>query len=146
MQPVTVYVANDGEQFSTPEKALERDQLIEDIDAVMSALKPTPRSSFEGYVQQDKASVEQVQRGLYNLLLKYEVISWWINRQKNDFKKTDKDLIGTHPSWFLRMIDGTCRPFERAYGRLYRIDSDYREWEQPYYAINPGTGKDVCIG
>jgi hypothetical protein len=64
------------------------------------------------------------------------VLKWWIDDQKKK-GQTDAELIACHPSWFCRMLDGGHAPLDRAYNRLCCIDEQNREWNQPYFAMNP---------
>ena len=147
MKTVTRYEASDGSIWSSVRDAEFRERLIEDVKAAMSGLKPYPsESNWNGYVQQCPNAVQLCKEKLHRIANVEGVLKWWFDSQKVDHGKTDKDLIACHPSWPARMLEGSHGPLSSAYHRLMRIDDSSREWNQPYYADNPGTGKDVCVG
>lgn len=122
--------------------------MISEVNAALSALKATPReSNWKGYAQQDASAVKRCKEMLFAIANREGILKWWIDRQKQEHGKADEDLIGnTHASWFVRRLDCKHDPLRIAYLRLCAIDADNREWEQPYYAINPGEGEMVCVG
>lgn len=148
MQTITKYRALDGSEWNTAADCIARDNLVAEVKLAMSVLKPTPTDmNWGGYVQQKPVDVRYCKEKLYEIANQEGILRSWIDRQKNEYGKTDKDLIeDTHPSWFGRMLDGGHRPLANAYSRLCCIDSEFREWEQPYYANNPGEGKLVQVG
>jgi len=148
MQVVTRYKANDGSEWQSEDDCKSRDSMIAEVALAMSTLKATPTDcNWKGYVQQDANTVKRCKETLFAIANREGVLKWWIDRQKQEHGKTDADLIcNTHASWFGRMLDGGHDPLGRAYSRLCAIDADSREWNQPYYAMNPGEGEMVCVG
>lgn len=148
MKVETRFVANDGSEWKEEIQCLLRDRMISEVNEAMMELKPTPTEcNWKGFIQQDPRAVLRCKSRLYDIANKEGVLKWWIDGQKQNHGKTDKDLIvDTHPSWFGRMLDGGHAPLSNAYSRLCAIDSGCREWNQPYYAANPGTGEPVCVG
>ena len=148
MKQINKWQAEDGSEWTTREKCAKRDAMIDDVDVAMCALKPHPSDSgWEGYVQHTPDTVMACKRRLFNIANQEGVLKWWIDKQKKDYGKTDKSLIEEcHASWFCRMLDGTHMPLDRAYSRLHCIDEQLREWEQPYFAVNQGSGKNICVG
>jgi hypothetical protein len=148
MKKITKYRANDGSEWDTYKDALVREHMIDFVDSAMAKLKTTPGdSNWEGYVQHDKNTIFQCKKELFEIANQEGVLKWWIDSQINEHGKTVNELIeACHPSWFGRMLDGGHAPLSVAYRRLMCIDDLYREWNQPYYAINPGSGKEECVG
>ncbi len=121
MTPITKYQANDGSVWSTELDAVRRDSDILLVAAIIKPLKPQPSSSFDGYIQQDRETVLKVKGELMKI----------------------KDPSEVHPmSYAGRAIDDIGGPLSLAWYRIMCTDEKYREWEQPYYAMNPGTGVD----
>ena len=148
MKTITKYVADDGSEWGDEFAAKNRESLVLAVRDAMTFLKPTPNDlNWEGYVQQTPTLVLQCKCNLFAIANQDGILKCWIDRQKNDHGKTEEDLIvDCHPSWFGRILDGSCRPLETAYGRLCCIDEKCREWNQPYFALNPSKGRDVCVG
>ena len=146
MKTVTRYVSDDGIEWQDQQSAETRDKMVADVADAMSELKQTPGTgNWEGYVQQSAAAVQRCREKLFEIANVEGVLKWWIASQKADHGKTDADIIAFHPSWMGRVLDGQG-PLSAAYSRLCAIDRQHREWDQPYYAQNPGEGKDVCVG
>jgi hypothetical protein len=122
--------------------------MITEVNRAMSLLKETPKEcNWKGYVQQNATAVIRCKEMLFAIANQEGVLKWWIDRQKQDHGRSDFDLIHTtHASWFGRMLDGGHDPLGRAYSRLCSIDDQNREWNQPYFALNPSEGVPVCVG
>ena len=148
MEKVIRYKANDGSEWDSAGPCEARDEMIREVDDAMKLLKPTPdECNWKGYVQQCRFSVARCKADLYEVAKQEGVLKWWIDSQKNDHGKNDVQLINeVHPSWFGRMLDGGHAPLSDAYHRLCCIDSEFREWNQPYFANNPQDAEMVCVG
>ena len=143
MKAIIKYQANDGSEWESEDKALEREDLLIMIEDITKAcLKPTPRDgNWVGYVQQHPAAV-----------LDYKHTLMRIAKQEGVYGKCagceciwDADPKGIRHSGGIanRYIDdGGSEPLRRAWQRLSCMDENYREYNQPYYAINP----DKCEG
>jgi hypothetical protein len=72
MRSITKFEANDGSEWNTAEKALERDTLLvvcKDIDYL---LKPRPfNDGFDGYIQQDREAVMDYKRRCLSIAKRY---------------------------------------------------------------------------
>jgi hypothetical protein len=145
MKIVTRYKADDGTEYVDEASALARDEVIRQVDSVMSLLAPVPTElNWEGYIQQDEAVVRAVRERLYALVDQRGVLQWWLDKQRA-MGSTNGHLIHvTHPSYFCRMLDGGHQPLDIAYTRLWCIDKQFREWNQPYFAQHPEEGKPIC--
>jgi hypothetical protein len=130
-----------------PEAAV-RENMIGAVAGAINTLKNRPSDpNFEGYIQQDEEQVMECKKLLFSIANTEGVLKWWIDKQIKNRGKTNCDLIkNCHPSWFGRMLDGGHQPLNQAYHRLCCLDDKFREWNQPYFAMNPGTGKRVCVG
>jgi hypothetical protein len=148
MKKVTKYQANDESVWNSREACCRRDRLIDAVDLAMSKLKPIPSEcNWEGYVQQDSDALLSCKKSLFDIANTDRILSKWINTQMDIHRKSKQELVeNTHPSWFQRMLDGGHDPLSRAYSRLCCIDDNCKEWNQPYFANNEGTGVDVCVG
>ena len=148
MIEIVKWKANDGSEWGSQENCIARERMIEDVDRVMALLKPHPTElNWEGYVQHDLSSILECKHALFKIANQEGVLKWWIDEQKTKYGKTEKELIeDVHVSWFCRMLDGGNRPLDLGYTRLYCIDEKLREWNQPYFAMNPGKGIDRCVG
>jgi hypothetical protein len=124
--------ANDGSEWRCQADAEKRDALLKQVAAILEPLGE--RVSGTRYRQHDKATVVAVRLALHEAAKPY--LGWWFDQQKAA-GKTDYELaVGIHPSWQGRMLDCGCAPLEHAYSRICCIDSQFREWEQPYYATH----------
>jgi len=141
MQTVTMYKANDGSLWKTKSEAIERDSISGAVAKAMKILPKRPKNSLDNeYVQHSRQDLISCKTALFEIA-KAGPLKWWIDNQKAVHGKTDKGLIEvTHPSWFGRMLDGGCCPLGDAYARLCCIDSEDREWEQPYHANHTPAG------
>jgi hypothetical protein len=145
MKAITMYEAEDGSRFTDAGEAAKRDGILEAVAAVMAPLGVVPEHDgcdFEnghGYYQHDPGTIRSVRLALYEL--SKEKLRWWTDGQIENHGMTHERLaLEVHPSWHLRMLDGSCRPLEKAWTRIYRIDSQGREWGQPYFADNTPSG------
>lgn len=117
MKEITRYESNEGSVFLDKDAAIQCDAMETDV-----------KSELFRIADQDG------------------VLKRWIDSQRKDHGKTDEDLIrNTHCSWFSRMLDGSHRPLDKGYYRLQCIDAENREWNQPFFAANPGEGEDVEV-
>lgn len=148
MKTITKYRSEDGSEFSTKDKAIERDKLIVDVKSIMAKLKPVPpECNWDGYVQQEPSVIQEVKERLFEIADREGILKWWIDDQFSKHGKTHSDLITQcHASWFSRMLDGGNAPLSNAYDRLCLIDENLREWNQPYFALNPDKGEQICRG
>ena len=143
MKQVKRWQSDDGAIWRHKKDAIARDVMIDSISWFEVVLPPVEDDSCsfangDGYVQHDASVVVDAKERL--LKLTEGVIGWWFKSQR---EKYSTDFNTVDPSWFLRMMDGSAPPLEHAWQRLSCIDKSYREWGQPYYAMNPTKGKQV---
>lgn len=134
---ITMYEANDGTQFDCLDLARAHDMLCNAVVDATARLSPVPKGDFgndrRGYLQQDPAAVLEVKVRLVEIAAGIGM-RW--------FKEHLAEAHGIHPMSVAGrfMDDGAPEPLARAWGRLQRIDDKGREWEQPYFALNPEEG------
>jgi hypothetical protein len=140
-QRVTRYRSTDGELWIDEADADARDLLIAAVDRIMGRLEPAsdrPGSPFNlgrSFVQQDPDTVREVKAEL--IRLSEEPLGWWFESRKE--KGVDPSDIDVKD--IVQMIEGHDPPLLRAWGRLWSIDAESREWENPDIANNPEPPK-----
>lgn len=147
MKSLTVYEANDGSRWDTPAQASERDELLAAVEAAMQPLgKHDDGCAFvngAGYYQHTQEACDAARNGLWSLTRR--PLELWIANQREKYGTTEDEVSKCHPSWFLRMLDGSCPPLEKAWSRFYCMDDQCREWGQPYYASHQNEAQQVCL-
>ncbi len=146
MKQVIRWQSEDGAIWRYKREAVARDSLIKSVAWFEKLLPPVKDTACKfanggGFVQRDASVVEEAKERLLGLTERK--IKWWFDEQREKF---NTDFKNVDPSWFLRMLEGSAPPIERAWSRLMCIDKQYREWGQPYYALNPTEGKQVVWG
>jgi hypothetical protein len=146
MKPITKYLSEDGSEFKTEATCLKHEKLVAKIKEVMSVIPPAPKDKHckfangGGYIQHDKAKVEEAINGLMRLC--------WNDLEK-DWEKwakviAEEGAFKYRHSVLVRIMDeGIGGPVNDAFYRFGRFDDQYREWGQPYYALNPDKGTQV---
>lgn len=147
MKTETRYVANDGAEFKDSAACLAHEALVSKVAAIGARLKPRPENdgcSFangEGYLQQDRAEWELARSEILDIV-------------QGDTVEGDKHVAAArtaNPSalagrFIGRLIDDCSPAFVgKLWYRLCCTDDEYREWGQPYYACNRGTGKQFEV-
>ena len=137
MTPFIKYLADDGSEHRTADAAIAHERLcanVAEIMALLPALPDDPRCKFangNGYIQHDAQNVQRVRNALLGLANQLKPHDW--------LQKSMADPA-IHASWAGRLLDEEYpRPLSRAWYRFHCIDSEWREWGQPYYANNTPT-------
>lgn len=141
MRTITKYVADDGSEFGTVVECVAYDGLCSEISEIKSHLPPV-KIRGEGFVQLCPADVLTVQKRLVEI---YERLYPSMADRHTEWVKNTVEPAGL--SIVCRYIsDCSCQPLQRAWDRLTRIDSKFREYEQPFYAIRADREKkeDDC--
>lgn len=150
IKTISKYVADDGSEWNEVSKAAFRNALIASVNMAMDNLKVRPDNiefaNGHGYVQQDAESIKRCKQVLFEIANQDGVLKWWIDGQKEKFGSTDESFLTTDPGWFGRMLDGSHAPLSRAYARFGCIDSQNREWGQPFYANHPEEAEVMEVG
>ena len=138
MKQVIKYEAKDGAVFDSAEKCLEHEALIDEIDAVMSALPKKPNSDTcrfdngHGYIQHSSADFLAAKNSLLRIANRIWPHKWFVSTIERPDER--------HHGYAGRLISEMAAPLYKAWYRISCTDKNYREWGQPYYAENPPSG------
>lgn len=135
VKEVTKYEAIDGTQWATEQQAVRHENLVLTVKGIMVKL-PELDISGHNFYQHIPADVLSVQVTLAKLA--FIAIGNDQDRHHYDAVINADKPMGLY-SLIGRFLDDCGGPISRAWTRLMRIDSKFREWEQPYYAINTPT-------
>ncbi|SRR6266436_2273587 len=128
MKAIVKYEANDGSEFDDPGKCSEYEGFCQEIINLTAAWPETPING-DGFVQQDKIIVLQVQRAMIDF---FERIHW--KDHHTEWAKAANVPVGL--TLIGRYVDDAgTNPERRIWRRIARLDKKFREYEQPYYAI-----------
>ncbi len=143
MKTITKFVANDNSEHMTEVACIERDYLIAQVNEIMGTLPARPDdkgcdfSNGDGYWQHEPATVLAVRDALLTLARRNFAHKWL------DQSLADPTVDW---SWAARIIGEGPRPIADAWNRIGCIDKQFREWGQPYYAMNPDrAGSGRCL-
>lgn len=136
-----MYKANDGKIFNHKNDCEKYEFKMNQIEKIMQNLPQEPDScNFRnggGYLQHDP---EIVKKAMIEILKLSEI----------DFKE-DKEKIFENPfsyrqSYYIGrvMTDGNNICWS-AWCRFLSMDNKYREWGQPYFALNPDKGEQIRL-
>lgn len=149
MKTVTKYQANDGTQFDTAEAAEKRDKDLVVIDEITRAcLKSTPTDcNWDGYIQQHGPAVMDYKRVLMRMAKERGVYGGSPGPDEKTFSIWDRPVEEVHARGIAgRFLDDSGQNhIYRAWHRLACMDGRFREYNQPYFAINPdkATGGEI---
>jgi len=153
MKEVKMFQADDGALFKTQQDALDRDNLIKEIDRLNSLLggKLDLGSEFYsggGYYQLTKAMVDNFDYQFLEVVKRHEP---WIFKEYLDNptwnkgnKYTNEQIMKSH-ILARGLSDSGSILYESLIIRL-SIDNQFRRWGLPYFANNPNVGKQVKLG
>lgn len=134
MNAVIKYVAYDGREFIDLSACLKYERDCRTADKIIAQLPERPDScDFSngelGYIQHD--------RELF-LKVRLELLEQAHKESPHDWLKQAMNDATIHSSWPSRIISECCtRQLCLAWNRISCVDSEFREWGQPYYANNP---------
>jgi hypothetical protein len=128
---ITLYQAVDGTNWPTEAEALKRDALCLHVDVAMALLRPRPTDAgFDNgnsYVQQESGPWLAAKRHIVDLALAATRHAVFAN-----------DAEDIHPQSVAgRILSDIGGPLNSAWWRFACIDSQYREWGQPYFVNHP---------
>jgi hypothetical protein len=141
METIQKFKAIDDCEFTNKDECIKYELLIEIVDSIMNTLPKKPDScSFSngsGYLQHDKTILRNAKINLLTICKEY-IDHDWIQQTIDD--------ENVHPSYVGRLLgDYGIKPLNKAWYRFQCIDSNLREWGQPYYASNPNEAEQVCL-
>lgn len=141
MKTITKYQANDGTEWTDPNKAAERDALCGKVDAAMAPLGDTPQAvkDGEGWLQHDLETVNQAKDAILEICR-----AEGFAKSFPVFGHKGREI---HPrSSISRILDDFGGPLCTAWNRFGRIDEQGREFDQCYYAYTNGPRPEhVCV-
>lgn len=136
MKAITKYLAEDGSEHATEDKAKERELLCAEVAEIMASLQPIPKLTgcgFEnggGYIQHYPSKIDPARRAILKAAQRYTDHKW--------LQQTIDKPGEVHPSYAGRIIGECCpAPLYQAWHRFECMDKSLREWGQPYYAAHP---------
>lgn len=132
MKELIKYISNDDFEFFNKEKCIEHEKNIAIAKIIIDKLPKRPDncefSNGSGYIQHDKKVIQDVKTEFLEFVKRYSDHKW-IQKSIDD-KNID-------PSWAHRIISDCCpRTISNHWYRFYCMDEGFREWGQPYYAMN----------
>lgn len=142
MKAITKYVSNDGREFMDEQSCLKHEALKLRIKEIISQLYDIPDntgfSNGSGYVQQNKYVVEKVKNEIIDLIKE--------NSNDKEYQKTIELHRNSKPrlGWISYCLSDNS-PFNNCWHRLMCMDDDFKEWGQPYFAMNPEQGTQIRI-
>ena len=143
MKTLTKYQAEDGLEFTEAAECRKHEANLEEVKIIMSQLPVRPDGcDFDnggGFIQHDKDVLIAVRARFCEFAKRYTDDKW--------LQQTIDLGLDAHPSYVGRLIDD-CAPnsIGKHWHRFMCIDSQFREWGQPYYANHPEKGEQKMMG
>jgi hypothetical protein len=142
MEIVTKYKAFDGSEFTSEAACIQHEQNCNIAEKIMQGIPKEPDGCYfangSGYIQHDKSKLLQTRNEFIEFCKRYSSHKW--------LQETIDKGWDAHSSWAGRILD-ECAPrsINKQWYRFSCIDSNFREWGQPYYANNPDQAKQVRL-
>ncbi len=142
MRPITKYVAKDGLEFTDSTDCIQHELNCSLLVEIMSSLPTAPDGvgyeGGEGFLQHDEQQFLAVQDMFLDHLKRYT------NNESIEAAKGKRYPVGM--SIVGRLVDDCCPgSVSKHWYRIMCTDRQFREWGQPYFAINPGTGTELRL-
>lgn len=136
MKTITKYIANDNVEFLNENNCINHERNIEIADYIMTKLPSKPDtcdfSNGHGYIQHNATTLLQVRNEFLEFFKRYSDHELIQNTIDKGFE--------SHSSWAGRVIDDYgYHSISKHWYRFRCIDSDLREWGQPYYCYSENT-------
>jgi hypothetical protein len=148
VKAITVYEAADGARFDKETECIAYEDLCLEVGSIMEKLKPRPDdagcnfSNGTGFRQHSKESFLDAQRSLVKIARRFFNDKY----STPHFDHAEAAVFPVGHTMVSRFINEGCpRPVDRAWHRLGCFDKQFREWGQPYYAMNPDKGEQVSL-
>lgn len=135
------YVASDDAEFDLQKDCIDHEHLLTRMEIIENEYLGGPQNKKvaynQGYYQHSKKNIKDA----------------WIEviELAKPLWKGFKALEGVsaekiHPMGLAGRIISDCNsPLNKIWHRFMCIDEDGREWQQPYFAANKGTGTQIQI-
>jgi len=144
MKEIIKYVSEDGTEFKNGTDCVKYEELCNRVQKAMAILPDRPETSgFSngvGYLRHNSVDFNLAKQSLL-LIIAERLNLEWLKKEAT----LDPHLIHNNSIVGRYVCDSGNKALNKAWYRLMCTDDQYREWGQPYYAINPTKGKDVVI-
>ena len=131
MERISLFKTADGKTFSTPEEALEYESIMREVQDFLLAFAENEDIDFSNgdeYIQHPSGTRDRMEKKLV------ELSNRWF---------TPDEPFTAFTYYLGRLInDNGIKCLNHLLYRVMCIDNEDKEWGQPYYALNKGTGKD----
>jgi len=130
VKEIRKFVADDGTEFTSEVACLGHESLCNEIASIVSRLNPGTEKHGE-FVQQSGPVALGVQRDLVLIFerLHPKMVDHHTEWAREATRPAGMTLIGRY------MDDCGPSPLYAAWHRIMRMDHQFREWDQPYFAI-----------
>ncbi len=142
MQVIKKYKADDGVEFLDANKCKEHEANCKLAKVIMSSLLVKPDSidfsNGHGYIQHDRSEVLNTRNRFLEFIKRYTDHKW--------VQATIDGGTDVHPSYVDRMLgESVPTSIWKHWHRFSCIDSQFREWGQPFYANHPEGAKQIQL-
>ena len=131
MERISLFKTLDGKTFSSEEEALKYESMLRETNEFLlqfTELDDIDFANGSGYIQHPSGTRDKMGKKLVEL--------------SNRWFKPDEPFIN-FTYYLVRVIDDNqMKCLNKLSYRIMCIDMDDKEWGQPYYANNKGSGKD----
>jgi hypothetical protein len=128
MKQIIKYVSNDGTEFDDAAQCEAYENLCSEIALIMEPW-PEVLITGEGYLQQDKETVLTIQRAMVEIFEREHFSDAHTAWAHDAVFPAGMTLIGRY------VDDSGSRPERMVWGRIQKLDKKFRQYEQPFYAI-----------
>lgn len=138
MKKVERYETTNGRLFEDANKAEAHEVFLLEVKAIEKMLPALPKNdgcSFangDGYIQHTRESFNAYKAAVLRLGGKH------CHKEMTKWAKTPDEVANMGIAG--RYFDDGNRDLYRLWNRVMCTDADFKEWGQPYYALNPGKG------
>ena len=139
MKKVERYESRDGVLWESEDKAEKHEAFLDEIDVIKQLLPPLPKdegchfANGHGYIQHTRESFNAYKVAILQLggEICYAPMKEWANEPDS---VANMGIAG-------RYFDDGNHHLYRLWHRVMCTDGNYREWGQPYFALNPDKGE-----
>jgi len=141
MKEIAKYKSEDGEEFIIKRECLQHEANCQEIYSIMQQLperftdNDCSYANGMGYIQHERENILKVRNQVLEFFKRYTDHKW--------IQETIDKGFEADSSWAGRVIEEVApRTIYKHWYRFGCIDSDIREWGQPYYANNTPKGEN----
>ena len=134
MKVIELYEAPDGKRFDTAYECVRYEAILAEVEDILLHITTNDSIDFsngEGYIQHEESGVMHLNQDFLRLVNK-----WF-----------QPEVLFTEFTYEVgRMIDDSnMKCLKQLDYKIECIDDKNREWGQPYYAMNPGSGNQTQL-